>query len=126
MAAIGHDESTLNRLPELPTPAAGRTGSGWLEALACVALAALSLLWAAKPTYDPTAWLVTVASRFSTQMALSPIANGPSGCEVGIVVIPLGAAGLIFTETVARRLSFPAGSTARTRSVCVPTLSRWR
>jgi hypothetical protein len=58
MAAIGHDESTLNRLPELPTPPAGRTGSGWLEALACVALAALSLLWAAKPTYDPTAWLV--------------------------------------------------------------------
>ena len=41
MTVTGHDESTLNRLPELPTPAAGRTGSGWLEALVCVAVAAL-------------------------------------------------------------------------------------
>ena len=58
MAVTGRDESTLHRLPELPAPAAGRTGSGWLELLACAAVAALSLLWAHKPTYDPTAWLV--------------------------------------------------------------------
>jgi hypothetical protein len=58
MAVTGRDESALHRLPELPAPAAGRTGSGWIEALACVALAALSLLWTHEPTYDPTAWLV--------------------------------------------------------------------
>ncbi len=58
MTATGRDESALHRLPELPTPAAGRTGSGWIEALACIAVAALSLLWAHAPTYDPTAWLV--------------------------------------------------------------------
>lgn len=58
MTATGRDESALHRLPELPQPAAGRTGSGWVEALACVALAALSLLWTHEPTYDPTAWLV--------------------------------------------------------------------
>jgi hypothetical protein len=58
MTATGRDESALHRLPELPTPAAGRTGSGWVEALACIAIAALSLLWAHEPTYDPTAWLV--------------------------------------------------------------------
>ncbi len=58
MAVIGRDDSAVHRLPELPTPDAGPTGSGWLEALACVVLAALTLLWARKPTYDPTAWLV--------------------------------------------------------------------
>jgi len=58
MTATGRDESALHRLPELPTPAAGRTGSGWIEALVCVAIAALSLLWTHEPTYDPTAWLV--------------------------------------------------------------------
>jgi hypothetical protein len=58
MAVIGRDDSAVHRLPELPTPDAGRTGSGWLEALACVAVAAVSLLWARQPTYDPTAWLV--------------------------------------------------------------------
>jgi hypothetical protein len=58
MAVTGRDDSALHRLPELPTPAAGRTGSGWIEALVCVALAALSLLWTREPTYDPTAWLV--------------------------------------------------------------------
>jgi hypothetical protein len=58
MAVTGRDDSALHRLPELPAPAAGRTGSGWIEALACVALAALSLLWTHEPTYDPTAWLV--------------------------------------------------------------------
>src|SRR4051794_17022607 len=43
--------------PRVLIPTVPRTGL-WVPVAVCLALGAVSLLWAAAPTYDPWAWII--------------------------------------------------------------------
>jgi hypothetical protein len=58
MAVISRGAGALARLPVPPLPGPGRATPWRALMLLCVAVAALTLIGADQPTYDPTSWLI--------------------------------------------------------------------
>jgi hypothetical protein len=58
MAVISRGAGALARLPVPPLPAPGRPAPWRAAMFVCIVLAALTLVGADEPTYDPTSWLI--------------------------------------------------------------------